>query len=191
MHCSGTLPKDLAGHDSWSHDSQQDAVFHGCPASHVADLQLHTSQRHWRGASCGELDQCRARLGAPVLAATAESPSPVVGWAICASTGKSKWSRSMMIMLHPSNTIVDSCIGAPSLHNIPRWRILHMPLTAPWFSHCPAMPARCCTPKTPARTSGWSCQSASCCLAMATNSALASFTYPRCHRWQVISSKVQ
>ena len=93
MRRSGTLPKNLAGHDSWSHDSQQDAVFHGCPASHVAHLQLHTSQSHWRGASCGELDQCRACLGAPVLAATAESPSHVVGLGhLCLLPGD--WDRN-------------------------------------------------------------------------------------------------
>ena len=45
----GTLPKDIAGHDSLPHDSQQDAAFRERPASPVTHLQLHTSQHHWHG----------------------------------------------------------------------------------------------------------------------------------------------
>ena len=47
-----------------------------------------------------------------------------------------------------------------------RWWILHVLLTAHWFSHFPAMPARRCTPKTLSWTSGWSCQRVFCCTAM-------------------------
>ena len=67
MCCGETLPKDIAGHDSSSHDTQQDAAFHGHPAGLIAHLQLHTSQHHHHGHSCSELDQWGAHLGMQCL----------------------------------------------------------------------------------------------------------------------------
>ena len=65
------LPKDIAGHHSLPHNSQQDTAFHGRPAIPVGHLQLQTSQCHRHGPSHGELDQRRAHMGTPVLATTA------------------------------------------------------------------------------------------------------------------------
>ena len=61
---------------------------------------------------------------------------------------KVTWSASAPILSCPSSRgVVGGRVGAPCLHRTLRWQLQHVLWTAPWSSCCPAMPARCCTPK--------------------------------------------